>query len=137
VKPCPGPAVGWLARLRGDWLFWGLAALVSVLALLDPACVPGYPALVDWHTIAALSGLLVLNRGLDASGGLHRLTHALLRRVHTERTLALSPVLLAAALPTVITNDVALDDPPSLFHAWAIPFFLVATAPVWLWLREG
>jgi Na+/H+ antiporter NhaD/arsenite permease-like protein len=99
---------GWWARLRGDWLFWGLPALLAVLTALAPARVPDYPALVDGHTIAALAGLLVLTRGLEESGALHRLARALLRRVRTERGLALALVALAAGLSTVITNDVAL-----------------------------
>jgi len=99
---------GYWQRLRGDWLFWSLLALVALLALLDPWRIPAFPALVDWHTIALLAGLLILTRGLEESGALHGMAHAVLARVRTERSLALVLVLIAAGLATVITNDVAL-----------------------------
>jgi di/tricarboxylate transporter len=67
-----------------------------------------FPALVDWHTIALLAGLLILTRGLEESGALHGLARAVLGRVRTERSLALVLVLVAAGLSMVITNDVAL-----------------------------
>lgn len=95
-------------RVRGDVLLWALVALLVILTLYDPSRVAEYPALVDRHTIFALAGLLVLTRGLEASGGLHRLTRMLLARVGSVRRLALVLVGLAAALSTVITNDVAL-----------------------------
>jgi len=65
-------------RLRGDWLFWSLLALVALLAVLDPQRVPGFPALVDWHTIALLAGLLILTLGLEESGALHGTARAVL-----------------------------------------------------------
>ncbi len=107
--PTPAPLNYW-QRLRGDWLFWSLLALVILLGLLDPRRIPAFPTLVDWHTIALLAGLLILTRGLEESGGLHRLAHTVLARVRTERSLALALVLVlvAAGLSTVITNDVAL-----------------------------
>jgi len=99
---------GYWQRLRGDGLFWSLLALVALLALLDPRRIPHFPALVDWHTIALLAGLLVLTRGLEESGALHGLARAVLGKVRTERSLALVLVLVAAGLSMVITNDVAL-----------------------------
>jgi len=70
-------------RLRGDWLFWSLLALVALLAPLDPRPVRAFSALVDWHTIALLVGLLILTRGLEESGALHGLVRAVLGRVRT------------------------------------------------------
>jgi di/tricarboxylate transporter len=66
------------------------------------------PSLVDWPTIAALTGLLVLTKGLEASGSLNRLGVWLIGFMATERTAALCLVLAAALLSTVLTNDVAL-----------------------------
>jgi di/tricarboxylate transporter len=66
------------------------------------------PSLVDWPTIAALTGLLVLTKGLEASGSLNRLGVWLIGFMATERTAALCLVLVAALLSTVLTNDVAL-----------------------------
>ena len=81
---------------------------MALLALLKPRRIPAFPALVDWHTIALLAGLLILTRGLEESGALHRLTRAVLARVRTERSLALVLVLVAVGLSMVITSDLAL-----------------------------
>ena len=81
--PTPVPLNYWWQRLRGDWLFWSLLALVALLGLIDPRRIPGFPALVDWHTIVLLAGLLILTRGLEESGALHRLARAVLARVRT------------------------------------------------------
>lgn len=107
-RPPETPRRTWWARLRRDGLFWALAVPLVVLALFEPGRVLTYPALVDGHTIAVLAGLLVLTRGLEESGALHRLARALLGRVRTVRGLALGLVTLAAGLAAVITNDVAL-----------------------------
>jgi len=108
LEPPLSATAGYWQRLRGGWLFWSLLALVPLLALLDPRRIPAFPALVDWHTIALLAGLLILTRGLEESGALHGMAHAVLARVRTERSLALVLVLIAAGLAMVITNDVAL-----------------------------
>ncbi|MDE2080666.1 MAG: anion transporter [Burkholderiales bacterium] len=97
-----------LRGLRGDHFFLVLLAVLAALALLGPAPVASYPGLVDWSTIAALTGLLALTQGLDSSGALQRLGRWLIRFMATERAAALCLVLAAALLSTVLTNDVAL-----------------------------
>jgi Na+/H+ antiporter NhaD/arsenite permease-like protein len=66
------------------------------------------PALVDWQTVLTLAGLLVLTKAIELSGFLMWAAHRLVHHIHNERTLALLLVALAAALSTVLTNDVAL-----------------------------
>ncbi|MDX5363347.1 MAG: hypothetical protein LPJ91_04245 [Pseudazoarcus pumilus] len=97
-----------LGRLAEDRLLLALLAVFGVLLVLDPARASALPALVDWRTIAALAGLLVLSRGLEDSGVLAHAGRWLLTRVHGERRLAAALVLFAAALSAVVTNDVAL-----------------------------
>lgn len=96
------------ARLLKDPLLLILLAALAVLTAIQPGKVGSYPALVDWPTIAALTGLLVLTKGLEASGALHRLGTWLIGFMATERATALSLVLAAALLATLLTNDVAL-----------------------------
>jgi di/tricarboxylate transporter len=67
-----------------------------------------YPALVDWPTIAALTGLLVLTKGLEVSGAMHWLGRRLIALMTNEREAAVWLVMAAALLSTVLTNDVAL-----------------------------
>lgn len=66
------------------------------------------PAAVDWHTIITLTGLLLLTKGLEASGYFDVLGARLIRRFRHERGLALFMVAAAAFLSTFLTNDVAL-----------------------------
>ena len=91
-----------------DPLLLILLAALAVLTAIKPGKVGSYPSLVDWPTIAALTGLLVLTKGLEASGALHRLGTWLIGFMATERATALSLVLAAALLSTLLTNDVAL-----------------------------
>lgn len=100
------------SRLWG-WLVHDPTLTVLLLALVALGTASDlplalYPTLVDWPTLAALTGLLVLTKGVEVSGGLQRLSAWLTRQMRTERRAALSLVLAAAGLSTVLTNDVAL-----------------------------
>jgi di/tricarboxylate transporter len=97
-----------LRGLREDRFFQVLLAGLLLLSLYAPGRISTYGALVDWPTIAALAGLLALTKGLELSGALNRLGHALVDAMATERAAALALVSAAAMLSTVLTNDVAL-----------------------------
>jgi len=95
-------------NLKQDVFFWWLLLICGAFTLVAPRRVIEYPALVDWHTIAALAGLLILTKAVEASGMLQLLGRRLVEVVSSERALALSLVGASAALSTVLTNDVAL-----------------------------
>ena len=97
-----------LRGLRKDTFFMILLAGLVLLSAIAPSRIASYATLVDWPTIAALTGLLLLTKGLEVSGALHRLGHALIGLMATERAAALCLVTAAALLSTVLTNDVAL-----------------------------
>lgn len=94
--------------LRRDPLFLVLLAGLALFSIATPSRIASYPALVDWPTMAALTGLLVLTKGLEVSGALRVVGRWLTGCMATERTAALSLVAAAALLSTVLTNDVAL-----------------------------
>lgn len=96
------------AALRHDPTLTVLLVALALLAAVSELPWALYPTLVDWPTLAALTGLLVLTQGVQASGGLQRLGGWLTPRLVTERRAALCLVLLAAGLSTLLTNDVAL-----------------------------
>ncbi|MGM9480542.1 SLC13 family permease [Roseateles sp. NT4] len=97
-----------LRGLREDRFFQILLVGLLLLSLYAPGRISGYGSLVDWPTIAALTGLLALTKGLELSGALNRLGHRLIDAMPTERSAALALVAAAALLSTVLTNDVAL-----------------------------
>lgn len=97
-----------LRSLREDRFFLVLLAGLLVLSVMEPRRISSYGALVDWPTMAALTGLLLLTKGLEVSGALSRLGLWLIGWMATERSAALSLVVAAMLLSMVLTNDVAL-----------------------------
>lgn len=101
-----------MAFLRREWLFSLLLALLPLLIVLSPgptaATVRHLPGLLHTDTLILLTGLLVLTRGIEASGYLAAAGAWLIARVPTQRALALLLVAFSAALSMVVTNDVAL-----------------------------
>ncbi|MGY6632839.1 MAG: SLC13 family permease [Alkalilacustris sp.] len=99
------PVMRWL---REEWLLVGLLAALPALLLVVPVGPATLVALVDWKTVSALAGLMVLSRGLEVSGVIDRAGRALVGRLRTERAVAAALVVFAAGLSAVVTNDVAL-----------------------------
>lgn len=97
-----------LSRLSEDWLLLILLGALLPLIWLTPEPTWALHQLVDWKTVAALAGLMVLSRGLEVSGYLSLAGQWLLKHAHGERRLAISLILFSGALSAVITNDVAL-----------------------------
>jgi len=97
-----------LSRVSEDLLLLCLLLALVPLLLLMPDKLTSLPQLVDWKTVAALAGLMVLSRGLEESGYLVWSGRWLLTRIHGERLLALVIVIFSALLAALVTNDVAL-----------------------------
>ncbi len=85
-----------------------LIAVLVVLSAVAPGRIPHYPQLIDWNTVMALAGLLILARGIEISGYLQRIAQMLIARLHTQRLLAGFLIAVSAMLAMVLTNDVAL-----------------------------
>lgn len=97
-----------LRALRRDAVFVGLVVVLALVSIAVPAEIPNYPKRIDWPTIAALGGLLLLTRGIEASRALQWAGRGLVEHARTERIAALGLVVAAALLAMVVTNDVAL-----------------------------
>lgn len=97
-----------LAPNADNWLIWVLGAVALLFALLHPLPPSAYVELVDWRTVGALAGLLILIKGIELSGMLQRAASRLLSRVTDMRRLALMLAAFAAGLSAVVTNDVSL-----------------------------
>ncbi len=106
-----GP-LGLLCRLgafaRAEPVLTILVAALAALQICAPRAWSTLPALVDWQTVMTLAGLLILTKALEYSGFLTWTAHRLVHQIRSERALAFLLVAFAAALSTVVTNDVAL-----------------------------
>ncbi|MGM0506067.1 MAG: SLC13 family permease [Bacteroidota bacterium] len=96
------------ARLQDELLLFVLLIAFLPLVWLAPVSANDLPDLVDWKTIGALAGLMILSRGLEESGFLAYAGQRIISGIRTERTLAIVLVLFSALLSSIITNDVAL-----------------------------
>lgn len=85
-----------------------LVVLGLMLASFVPFNVVELPQAVNWPTMTALCGLLILTKGIEASGYFDVLGGQLVQRFRHQRQLALFFVCAAALLSTFLTNDVAL-----------------------------
>ena len=94
--------------LRHEYFLWALIALLLILTAFEPTQSRRYPTLVDWPTIATLTGLLILTKGIELSGYLNAVARRLMTHLHSQRQLALFLVAGSALLSTVLTNDIAL-----------------------------
>ena len=74
ATPCKfGGTVSVLRALFRDTLFLTLLLVFAGLTVSLNGVLQKAPSLVDWPTIASLAGLLVLTKGVELSGYLHRL----------------------------------------------------------------
>lgn len=94
--------------LRHDYLLLTLAAALVVLSVLTPEEILHYPELVDWPTIGTLLGLMILTKGMELSGWLHRIGQIIMTHINNQRTLALFLVSGCGLLAMLLTNDIAL-----------------------------
>jgi len=85
-----------------------LALLFVLLSMFAGRAALQAPAAVDWHTIGAIAGLLVLAKALELSGYLDIVAHRVLCRARNQRQLALGMVFFSALLSAWVTNDVTL-----------------------------
>ncbi len=82
--------------------------LLLVLTLLYPNKIKNYPYFIDWKTIFSLSGLLVITTALKESGYFYILSKRMVKKIKTERGLALFLTSLSMGLSTFLTNDISL-----------------------------
>ncbi|MDN5863913.1 MAG: anion transporter [Gammaproteobacteria bacterium] len=102
ISPTPAYSLG------RDYLLWIFVAALVVLSVLVPPKISDYFTLVDWPTIAALLGLMMIAKGVELSGGLHRAAQAIAARVVSERRLALFLVAGSGLAAMLLTNDIVL-----------------------------
>lgn len=94
--------------IKKDYLLLILLLVLICLIFFIPENLRRFHTLVEWNTIAALAGLLIVATGVKESGYLNNVALKIIAKAPTERSLALILVTMAALLSTVLTNDVTL-----------------------------
>lgn len=97
-----------LNRVSEDYLLLALLLALPLLVATSSMRLADLPGLIDWSTLGALAGLMILSRGLEDSGSLLVAGRWLMSRLHNQRRLAVALVLFSGLLSTILTNDVAL-----------------------------
>ncbi|WP_214096408.1 SLC13 family permease [Candidatus Methylacidithermus pantelleriae] len=92
----------------GNGLLWILLVLAIGLAFAQASFPRDWLRLIDWPTLEALAGLLVVTKGIERSGFLQEIARKLLAHFSSHCSLALALVLLSAILAALLTNDVSL-----------------------------
>lgn len=91
-----------------EYAFSFVIFLFIALSIFYPTEIIHYPEFVDWQTIFALMGLLIITTALKQSGYFQLLSYRILKTVHSVRKLAALMILLSAFLSTFLTNDITL-----------------------------
>ncbi len=97
-----------LTFVKKEFLLVILSCLLIIFAVSDPAVIPHYTSFIDWHTLFALAGLLMISSGLKESGYFEAFAMKTLKKFRTERVLAFFLIFLSAFLATFLTNDITL-----------------------------
>ena len=82
--------------------------LFAILVILYPYKIVNYSSYIDWRTIIALTGLLIITTGLKESGFFYVFARKLLKRLKNEKNLSIFLILFSVALSTFLTNDITL-----------------------------
>lgn len=100
------------AKVSEDRLLVILLLTLPLLLFAHPLPTVSLPlqlvGFIHFNTLLALTGLMLLSRGIEDSGYLHRLSDWLLQHRKSSRQLIIWLIICSAGLAAVITNDVAL-----------------------------
>ncbi len=94
--------------VQEEFIFFIFLSILLVLSAIFPSEIKNFPEFVEWKTIWALAGLIIITTGMKESGYFELITIRMLKKVNSERGVSFSLVLLSVVLSTFLTNDIAL-----------------------------
>ncbi len=94
--------------VQEEFIFFIFFSILLVLSAIFPSEIKNFPEFVEWKTIWALAGLIIITTGMKESGYFELITIRMLKKVNSERGVSFSLVLLSVVLSTFLTNDIAL-----------------------------
>ncbi|RKZ28770.1 citrate transporter [bacterium] len=89
-------------------IFLPFVILLILLSFISPASIKNYPDFVNWETIISLSGLLIITTAIKESNFLVAFARKFVRKISTERQLALHLIMISCIISMFLTNDIAL-----------------------------
>ncbi len=93
---------------RHELIFFVFFILLIFLSLKYSQNIKNYPFYIHWDTIKTLAGLLIITTAIKESGYIEKFAISILKKIKTERNLALFLVSLSVILSTFLTNDISL-----------------------------
>ena len=94
--------------IEKEGILFTFLLLLVILTILYPGEIKNYPSFIDWQTIKALTGLLIITTGFKESKYFFIFSKRILKKLESERKLSIFLILLSATLSTFLTNDVTL-----------------------------
>ncbi len=94
--------------IKAEPVLFILILLLLILSIMYPHQIRHYPYFIDWNTIVAITGLLIITTALNESRVFYVLSQKILIRQKKERTITIFLVILSIGLSTFLTNDVTL-----------------------------
>ncbi len=94
--------------IKKEFFLFSLIVLTLFLTLFHINEIKNYPGFIDWRTVIALTGLLIITTGLKESGYFHILSKRILKKIRNERGLAFFFIILSTLLSPFLTNDITL-----------------------------
>jgi len=88
--------------IKTEFVLFIFLFLLAIVSILYPSKIISYPSFVDWKTIIALTGLLIITTGLKESGYLNIFSRKVLKELKTERSVSLFLILFSALLSTLL-----------------------------------
>ncbi|NJE31349.1 anion transporter [Thermococcus sp. 18S1] len=94
---------------RREWFLTALIVLYLVLLINDRSLLVRTPSLIDWESLALITSLVLVSKGLELSGAFTRLSLGLIGLSGgSERRLMLLLIPTIAVSSSVIMNDTAM-----------------------------
>ncbi len=100
--------MGIINTIKKEFILSAFVVLLIILSVLYPNQIVNYPNFVDWRTIIALTGLLIISTGLKESMFFDTLSEKIIKKFGAEKSLAFFLIIFSVLLSTFLTNDITL-----------------------------
>ncbi len=93
---------------KKDPLLLVLILISLLLFIYNPSFIKEVPRFIEYNTIIILFTFMLITKGIEFSGYLNLIADFFIERVHSERGLAFSLIIIELAIGPIVTNDISL-----------------------------